>query len=105
MERRNGKTKEGNTSQRVARVMESCVDCPKEAKHKHPTSLCDKHYVDRYSYQTIDGVEIPFKQWVEDELKKQGLWFNEGETRREWYGRMEEYGRSALLKLSKRKKT
>ena len=47
---------------------------------------------------------MPFKEWLQGELEKQGLWFNEGETRREWFARMEEHGRSALLKLSKGKK-
>jgi hypothetical protein len=52
----------------------------------------------------IDGVVIPFKQWVESELKKQGLWFKDGETRREWYARLEEYGRDSLLAFSSGKK-
>jgi hypothetical protein len=83
--------------------MEICVDCPNEAKHKHPMSLCDKHYCDRYSFQVIDGVMIPFKKWVESELKTQGLWFKDGETRREWYARLEENGRDALRAFSSRK--
>ena len=104
MERRNGETEERNIIEKVARVMETCTDCTKESKHKHPIPLCDKHYCDRYSFQVIDGVVIPFKQWVESELKKQGLWFKDGETRREWYARLEEYGRDSLLAFSSGKK-
>ena len=105
MERRNGKTKERDPRKKALPVMESCTECPKESKHKHPYPLCDKHYVDKFSFQVVDGVRIPFKEWVENELKNQGLWFNEGETRREWFARMEEHGRSALLKLTTGKKT
>ena len=76
--------------------MEICTECPKESKHKYPYPLCDKHYVDKFSYQVINGVKMPFKEWLQGELEKQGLWFNEGETRREWFARMEEHGRSAL---------
>ena len=84
--------------------MEICTECPRESKHKYPYPLCDKHYVDKFSYQVINGVKMPFKEWLQGELEKQGLWFNEGETRREWFARMEEHGRSALLKISKGKK-
>jgi hypothetical protein len=44
-----------------------------------------------------------FKEVLKAQLIEQGLWFKDGETRQEWYDRLEVDGRSALRRFTGRK--
>ena len=78
-----------------------CSDCEKKrATQLHPYILCDSCHADRYSMQNVDGKLVPFREVLKSQLKKQGLWFKDGETRGEWHKRMEVEGRSALRRFA-----
>jgi len=78
-----------------------CSDCDKKpATQISPYILCDSCHANRYSTQTIDGKEIPFKELLKASLVEQGLWIKDGETREEWHGRMEVESRSALQRYA-----
>jgi len=82
-----------------------CSDCEnKRATQLHPYILCDSCHADRYSMQKMDGKLVPFREVLKDSLKRQGLWFKDGETRGEWHKRMEVEGRSALRRFARGEK-
>ena len=82
-----------------------CSDCDrKRATQLHPYILCDSCHADRYSMQKMDGKLVPFREVLKDSLKRQGLWFKDGETRGEWHKRMEVEGRSALRRFARGEK-
>jgi len=82
-----------------------CSDCDKKrATQLHPYILCDSCHADRYSMQKMDGKLVPFREVLKDSLKRQGLWFKDGETRGEWHKRMEVEGRSALRRFARGEK-
>ena len=82
-----------------------CSDCEKKrATQLHPYILCDSCHADRYSMQNVDGKLVPFREVLKSQLKKQGLWFKDGETRGEWHKRMEVEGRSALRRFARGEK-
>ena len=81
-----------------------CSDCDKKkATQLHPYILCDSCWADRYSTQAIGGKVFKFKEVLKAQLVEQGLWFKDGETRKEWHQRMEVGGRSALRRFTGRK--
>ena len=78
-----------------------CSDCDKKrATQLHPYILCDSCWADRYSTQAIGGKVYKFKEVLKAQLVEQGLWFKDGETRKEWHQRMEVGGRSALRRFT-----
>ena len=82
-----------------------CSSCEKKrATQLHPYILCDSCHADRYSMQKMDGKLVPFREILKSQLKKQGLWFKDGETRGEWHKRMEVEGRSALRRFARGEK-
>ena len=82
-----------------------CSSCEnKRATQLHPYILCDSCHADRYSMQKMDGKLVPFREILKDSLKRQGLWFKDGETRGEWHKRMEVEGRSALRRFARGEK-
>ena len=79
-----------------------CSDCDKKrATQLHPYILCDSCWADRYSTQAIGGKVFKFKEVLKAQLIDQGLWFKDGETRKEWHQRMEVGGRSALRRFTR----
>ena len=81
-----------------------CSDCDrKRATQLHPYILCDSCWADRYSTQAIGGKVFKFKEVLKAQLIEQGLWFKDGETRKEWHERMEVGGRSALRRFTRGK--
>ena len=82
-----------------------CSDCDKKrATQLHPYILCDSCWADRYSTQAIGGKVFKFKEVLKAQLIEQGLWFKDGETRKEWHERMEVGGRSALRRFARGEK-
>tara|TARA_R110002167_G_scaffold13429_2_gene55942 strand:+ start:364 stop:606 length:243 start_codon:yes stop_codon:yes gene_type:complete len=68
-----------------------CQFCEKKATHINPASVCDFHYVEAYSTQMIDGVRVPFKKMLKDQLEKSGMWKKEDETLEQWYDRCKDH--------------
>ena len=81
-----------------------CSSCEnKRATQLHPYILCDSCHADRYSVQRLGGKAYKFKEVLKAQLIEQGLWFKDGETRKEWHERMEVGGRSALRRFTRGK--
>ncbi|HCX23865.1 MAG TPA: hypothetical protein DHN29_18225 [Cytophagales bacterium] len=62
-----------------------CMHCDKKATHITPLNLCDFHYVESYSFQTIGDKQVPFKKVLKEQLEKTGMWKREDESLDEWY--------------------
>ena len=78
-----------------------CTVCEdKRVTQLQPHPMCDSCHADRYSMQHWNGKLVPFREVLKSQLKKQGLWFKDGETRGEWHKRMEVEGRGALRRFA-----
>jgi len=62
-----------------------CLHCEKKSTHVTPLNLCDFHYVELYSFQTVGDERIPFKKVLKQQLEKEGMWKKEDESLDEWY--------------------
>ena len=62
-----------------------CLHCDEKATHITPINLCDFHYVEAYSVQTVGDERLPFKQVLKRQLEKEGMWKKEDESLDDWY--------------------
>ena len=75
-----------------------CTDCNKKvATQFTPYTLCDGCWAERFSKQYVNGQAIPFKKLFEANLKKRGLWIEEGESRDSWNERCASKGKTSKL--------
>ena len=82
-----------------------CTVCEeKRVTQLRPAPMCDSCWSDKCGVQNIGGELKHFKQFLKDKLVEMDLWFKDGETKAEWFERMEGHGRNSLQRYTGRKK-
>ena len=47
-----------------------CSECNKDATQLQPYPLCDWHWAVKFSYQTVNGKRLPFKEALQSVTKR-----------------------------------
>ena len=82
-----------------------CTVCEeKRVTQLRHSPMCDSCWSDKCGVQNIGGELKHFKQFLKDKLVEMDLWFKDGETKAEWFERMEVHGRNSLQRYTGRKK-